>query len=60
MTLSSQLKKGDEVCVALVGVVESFVFYPGNDVVATIVDDEGNMHSLQLKSPYLSITKLTI
>ena len=58
MTLPSQLKKGDEVCVALIGVVDSFVFYPGNDVVASIRDEDGNLHSIQLKSENLTITKL--
>lgn len=56
--MPSQLKKGDEVCVALVGKVESFAYFPGNDVVATITDEDGNMHSIQLKSQYLSVTKL--
>lgn len=56
--IPSQLKKGDEVCVALVGTVDSFTYFPGNDIVATIIDEEGNMHSIQLKSPYLSVTKL--
>lgn len=58
MTLPSQLKRGDEVCVALVGTVDSFDFFPGNDVVATIKDEDGNLHSIQLKSSNLTITKL--
>lgn len=58
MTHFSQVKKGDEVCVALVGAIESLDYFPGNDVVATIIDEEGNLHSIELKSPYLSITKL--
>lgn len=58
MTHISQIKKGDEVCIALVGSVESLDSFPGNDIVATIVDEDGNLHSIQCKSPYLSITKL--
>lgn len=58
MTHISQLKKGDEVCIAVVGAIESLDYFPGNDIVATIIDEDGNLHSIQLKSPYLSVTKL--
>lgn len=52
------IKKGDEVCITVVGWVDSFSWYSGNDVVAHIVDMDGNIHAIALKSPTSTVTKL--
>lgn len=51
--------KGVEVCATVVGYVDGIDLYPGNDAVLTIVDYEGNLHSIQMKSNSVTITKLS-
>lgn len=59
MTDIRTLKKGDEICVSVVGWIDSFSWYSGNDVVCHIVDIDGNFHAISLKSPTSAVTKLS-
>lgn len=59
MTDITTLKKGDEICATVVGWIDSFSWYSGNDVIAHIVDMDGNIHAIALKSPTSTVTKLT-
>lgn len=59
MTDITTLKKGDEICATVIGWIDSFSWYSGNDVIAHIVDMDGNIHAIALKSVTSTVTKLT-
>ena len=52
------LKKGDEICATVVGWIDSFSWYGSNDVVVHVVDMDGNIHAIAIKSPTTTVTVL--